>query len=317
MTAFSGGRGGPAFSGYGVGGVQIDWARFDSVMAAATDALPFAPLTYGGLAPSGGLGFETYAVTDTLTRYGKPHTQVLTDVLGAVRTRCAAQGWPEPVYTVGDEPGETSLPQVTAFADAIQAAGSRTAVFTSFTAADAPKAILANHVDQVYLTHHNAAAMQHILAQGHACGTYNLGGRYARGIYQFKLRQLGCRAGFYQFAFGSSHGDMYYALDGREDDLVAALPSAEAGKLIPTLEVERFREAVDDYRYLLALEQAIAAPVNPQAAATARVWLDNLMAGLTVDHTELADPPFDAADLDAIRAVARQFIIEVLGLSTE
>jgi predicted transcriptional regulator len=110
---------------------------------------------------------------------------------------------------------------------------------------------------------------------------------------------------------------MYYALDGREDDLVAALPSAEAGKLIPTLEVERFREAVDDYRYLLALEQAIAAPVNPQAAATARVWLDNLMAGLTVDHTELADPPFDAADLDAIRAVARQFIIEVLGLSTE
>ncbi len=317
MTSFSGGRGGPAFSGYGVGGVQIDWARFDSVMGAAADTLPFAPLTYGGLAPSGGLGFETYAVTDTLTRYGKPHTQVLTDVLGAVRTRCAAQGWPEPVYTVGDEPGETSLPQVTAFADAIQAAGSRTAVFTSFTAADAPKAILANHVDQVYLTHHNAAAMQHILAQGHACGTYNLGGRYARGIYQFKLRQLGCRAGFYQFAFGSSHGDMYYALDGREDDLVAALPSAATGKLIPTLDVERFREAVDDYRYLLALEQAIAAPVNPQAAAAARAWLDNLMASMTVDHTELADPPFDAADLDAIRAVARQLIVEVLGLRTE
>ena len=258
MTSFSGGRGGPAFSGYAAGSVKIDCGRFDSVMGAAAGAFPFAPLSYGGLAPSGGLGFETYQITDTLTRYGKPYGQVLTDVLGAVRTHTQAQGWPEPVYTVGDEPGEASVPAVNALADAIRAAGSTTSVFTSFTAATEPRAALAAHVDQVYLSHHNAASLQYILDQGHDCGTYNLGGRYARGVYQFKLRSLGCRAGFYQFAFNSSHGDMYYALDGREDDLVAALPTALAGKLVPTLDIERFREAVDDYRYLLALEQAIS-----------------------------------------------------------
>jgi hypothetical protein len=31
------------------------------------------------------------------------------------------------------------------------------------------------------------------------------------------------------------------------------------------------------------------------------------MAGLTVDHTERADPPFDAADRDSIHAESRFF----------
>ena len=316
MTSFSGGRGGPAVSGYGAGGPRIDFSRFDSVMGAAAGVFPFAPLSYGGLAPSGGLGFEGYAVTDTLARYGKSYPVVLAEVLGAVRAHVADRGWAEPVYTVGDEPGESSIPQVLAFADAIRAAGSRTSVFTSFTSPTEPRAALAAHVDQVYLSHHSAASLQAILDQGHDCGTYNLGGRYARGLYQFVLRSLGCRAGFYQFAFNSSHGDMYYPLDGREDDLVAALPTATAGTLVPTLDSERFRESIDDYRYLLALEQALEAPLDAQAAAEARAWLDGTLEDLRIGHTELANPPLNDADLDALRAVARHYILAVQGLPT-
>jgi parallel beta-helix repeat protein len=315
MTSFSGGRGGPAVSGSGAGGLLLDFSRFDSVMGAAAGAFPFAPLSYGGLAPSGGLGFEGYAVTDTQSRYGKPYAMVLAEVLGAVRAHVAARGWAEPVYTVGDEPGEAGIPQVIAFADAIRTAGSKTSVFTSFTSTTEPKAALGAHVDQVYLSHHSAAALQAILDQGHDCGTYNLGGRYARGIYQFLLRSLGCRAGFYQFAFNSTHGDLYYPLDGREDDLVAALPTATAGRLLPTLDAERLRESIDDFRYLLALEQALEDPRDAQAAAEARAWLDGTLEDLRIGHLELADPPLDDAGLDALRAVARHYILAIRGLA--
>ena len=317
MTSFSGGRGGPAFSGYGAGGVQLDFSRFDMVMSAAAGVFPFAPLSYGGLAPSGGLGFETYAVTDTLTRYGKSFNVVIADVLRAVQAHTAARGWPDPVYTVGDEPKEAAVPQVTALADAVRAAGGRTSVFTSFTDPAEPRAALAAHVDQVYLSHHSAAALHQVIDQGHDCGTYNLGGRYARGVYQFALRSLGCRAGFYQFAFGSSHGDMYYALDGREDDLVAALPSPEAGRLTATLDIERFRESIDDYRYLLALDRAIAEPVDRTAAAEARAWLDDTLERLAIGHQELTVPPLGDADLDQVRSIARDYIIAILGEGTQ
>ena len=315
FTAFTGGIGGPAFSGYGSDGQpKLDFTRFDLVMGAADGAFAFAPLSYGGLAPTGYLGLGSYTITDTQTSLGVPHDRVMADVLGAVRAHVQAQGWPEPVYVVGDEPDVSQVDTASDLADSIRAAGGRSAVFTSFGDPLQARAALAEHVDQVYLSLHSLESMQYIQDQGGICGTYNLGGRYARGIYQFRLRTLGCTGGFYQFAYNSSHADPYYALDGREDDLVAALPGAEPGELVPTLEMERFREAVDDYRYLLALEQALEAPVDANAAVEAQAWLDATLAGMGIGHLALDAVEIDGEELDAIRAIARNLTLQVMGL---
>ena len=53
----------------------------------------------------------------------------------------------------------------------------------------------------------------------------------------------------------------------------------------------------------------IKAPASPQAAGQPPVagWLKNRMAGLTVDPTERADPPYEVADRDASRPKRRLF----------
>lgn len=311
MSAITGGIGGPNFQGYENGAVKVDFTNVDKVMDAAASRFSLPALTYAGLEP-GGLGFDTYQVKD-MSAYGKTYTQVLTDVLTAVRQRSTARKWPELVYTVGDEPGEDLIVSTNALADAVKAAGGRSALFTSFTSATEPKAAFATHVSELYLTLHSQAAMQYILNSGNDCGTYNLGGRYARGIYQYKLRRLGCKGGYFQFAFNSIHVDPYYALDGREEDFAAALATSTPGKLIPTLDIERFREAIDDYRYLLAVERSIASSTFADAKTKAQTWLQTLLDGMVVDSAQLNTRT--QADLDNIRQQAVAYILALKGLN--
>ena len=311
MSAITGGIGGPNFQGYENGAVKVDFTNVDKVMDAAASRFSFPALTYAGLEP-GGLGFDAYQVKD-MSAYGKTYTQVLTDVITAVRQRSSARKWPDLVYTVGDEPGEDMIASTNALADAVKAAGGRSALFTSFTSATEPKAVFASHVSELYLTLHSQAAMQHILNSGNDCGTYNLGGRYARGLYQYKLRRFGCKGGYFQFAFNSIHVDPYYALDGREEDFAAALATSTPGKLISTLDIERFREAIDDYRYLLAVERSIASSTFTDAKAKAQTWLQTLLDGMVVDSAQLNSRT--QAELDNIRQQAVAHILALKGLA--
>ena len=314
LTAFTGGIGGPEFSGYDKAGrPKIDYRDPDLVLDAAIGRFDFAPLGYGGLDPRG-LGIEHHKPMATERRYGKPFDALLAEVLAAIQGHAMQRGQHEVVISIGDEPGPEAIDGMIALAEAIAAAGGTSAVFTSFLDAEAPQARLARHVDKLYLTEHNRWALEQILHRGATCGTYNLGDRYARGIYLYALKRLGCRGGYYQFAFDSSHVDPYYALDGREDDLVGALATAEPGKLTATLDLTRFGFAVTDYRWLLALERAIAIAPDSAAAGDAKHWLDNLIDAIPIDHAELAHPAYDDAKLDAIRREAEQRTIEILAL---
>jgi len=308
MTTFTGGIGG-VLPTKGASGLAIDFSTLDAVLTQGAP-FPFPPHTYGGLAPRG-IGFERYQVGDTLHAFGAPYPEVLARVLAATRAHLAGADRLEPIYTVGDEPSGAGIAQSAALADALRAAGARCSVFTSITDAKSPAAALVGRVDQVFLTHHNAWALGQIRAADGQCGTYNLGGRYARGLYQYRLHRLGCRAGYFQFAFNATHVDPYYALDGREDDFAAAFPTDQPGVLIPTQDLARFGEAIDDYRYLQALETAIARGGDHPAATRAARWLDELLNGLEVDHRALTAPPLDDQALDRMRGQAAAFIDEL------
>jgi len=305
MTQFSGGIGG-VLPTRGAAGLNIDFSSLDTVLEQAR-RFPFPPHSYGGLAPRG-LGFERYRVTDTQRGFGAPYAEVLDRVLGATRAHLRGLGWPEPIYSVGDEPTGDAAGFTAALADAVRAAGSQSSVFTSLTDEKSPALALVGRVDHLFLTLHNAWGFERILQAGGQCGTYNLSGRYARGLYQYRLRRLGCRSGYFQFAFNATHVDPYYALDGREDDFAAALPTRQPGVLIPTLDLFRFGEAIDDYRYLLALERAIAGAGETRAAQRAARWLDDLMDEVKIDHRALMPPPLDDQALDQVRAQAAAFI---------
>jgi hypothetical protein len=308
MTQFSGGIGG-VLPTKGAAGLTIDFSTLDAVMDQA-QGFPFPPHSYSGLAPRG-LGFEHYQISDTQHGLGAPYAEILGRVLAATRAHLTGRGRPEPIYTVGDEPTGEGVAAAAALADAIRTAGSKTSVFTSLTDEKSPALSLVGHVDDIFLAHHNAWGLKQIMKAGGACGTYNLGGRFARGVYQYRLRLLGCRAGYFQFAFNATHVDPYYALDGREDDFAAALPTDQPGVLIPSLDLLRFGAAIDDYRYLLALERAIAQAGDTAAAKRAQRWLDDLMNGITIDHRALVVPPLDDAALDQMRGQVAAFIGEI------
>jgi len=66
------------------------------------------------------------------------------------------------------------------------------------------------------------------------------------GLYLWRASLEGCR-GYYQFMYSSVGADPYYALDAREDDLVAAALRSD-GSLVPHDRLVQHSEAIDDMR---------------------------------------------------------------------
>ena len=300
MTAVTGGMGGPRLLGYANGQPQMDFQKAGLVMALLRPHFQREINGYAGMDLD---GLPAFTAFDAPTAFGKPYGVVLKDVLDATAEQAKGAGWPEILHVVGDEPGDASIPGAVGYAKALKSArpGTRSTVFTSLRdpAKDAASAF-AGPVDRVYLTLHSEAALRHVVRAGSECGLYNQSSRYRRGVYLFKMRELKC-AGHLQFAFHSAHADQWYDLDGREGDQVAVFTHPD-GSLRLALEFLRYRQAITDYRTLLALEQAIAkAPAGAPKTAAAR-WLRDLEAAMAVGSDKPA--AWTDAGLDDVRAAA-------------
>jgi len=304
FTGISGGLGGPRFVGYELGRVRMDYTRANMTMVALRGKYAAEVLSYMGL---GIEGLSTHYVEDTVSSYGEPYEKVLGDVLTVIGAKSKMSGWLPIVHIVGDEPSGEGIDQSLAVGKAFKAAypKSRTGIFTSFThPAQDEAAKFAGAINRIYLNGHSSKALEHIRSKGSECALYNQGGRYRRGIYIFKLRQLGCQ-GHMQFAFSAVHADPWYDLDGREGEQVAVFAHRD-GSLRLALTFLRYREAVDDYRYLLRLEQAIKAAADGPARRAAADWLGQTMDRIAVG-TETAPAWRDDA-LDDVRRAAAEHI---------
>jgi cytochrome c peroxidase len=284
MTGISGGIGGPKFQSYENGQVTMDFTQANKVMSALQGYYSDEINTYAGMSLE---GFSDYS-----------NTEILSKILAAIKANGLSL-----LHVVGDEPSgeaiQTSLNMARAFKQAD--ANSRTAIFTSLTDPENDeRAAFAEVIDRIYLTHHNEAGIQHILQQGSECATYNLRNRYHRGVYQYKLSKLGCK-GHMQFMWSSVHVDPWYDLDGRESDQSDVFTHSD-GTLHHALELERYREAVDDYRYLLKLEQSIANAADSEVKTAAQTWLQGILDAIEIGH----DKPHAWTDdgLDKIRKEA-------------
>lgn len=307
MTAVTGGLGGPQLRDYSGDRPQLDLDATQRSLAVLSQYFTGPIDSYLGLELE---GISTRESDDRFAAIGKPYARVIKDVIAALRRHGERHAWPELIHVVGDEPDDAAVEQSLAVARALRQAGAQTSIYTSLESPRSdPRGGLAGVVDRVHLNHHSAEAIRHLTARGSGCGLYNQLGRYRRGVYLFKLRQLGC-GGHLQFAFNSVHVDPWYDLDGREDDQVAVFTHPD-GHLRETLELKRYREAITDYRYLLMLEQTLKAYPQRDRDGRARRWLDQILGRIEVGHASPA--PWSDLELDQLRTEAASLINELLG----
>ena len=99
---------------------------------------------------------------------------------------------------------------------------------------------------------HDEASVNLLHQAGGDWAFYNGGNRWTYGIYMYKAaKQFGMKFRL-SWHWNVVAGDPYYALDCREDDY-AWCNATPDGRLIPSVEFERLREGLDDYRRLLTL----------------------------------------------------------------
>ena len=114
---------------------------------------------------------------------------------------------------------------------------------------------------------HDEAGVNCCTGAGSDWAFYNGGNRWTYGTYMYKAaKQFGMKFRL-SWHWNVVAGDPYYALDCREDDYAWCNASPD-GQLIPSVEFERLREGLDDYRRLITLARlATEDPGNPAARA--------------------------------------------------
>lgn len=294
MNSPSGGIGGIRLIDYFLDRPRIDFKDADVSMQTITRYFSSEVLTYGGLELSGAL--NSYRPVDTRGSLRREYPAAVKETVEAIAAHGRANQWLPLLYVVGDEPDGNDVEQSIRVADAISKADGkpRTAVFTSVLSASEKRAEMAGRISRLYLNNHSEAAIKHILSKGSECSLYNRMSRYERGVYLFKMRNLGCR-GHQMFAFSSVHADPWYGLDGREDEWVAVFAHPD-GRLRPSMDFLQFRHAIIDYKHLLAVEQAAKVTSNAAARSAAIAWLAAVEARVRIGSEDMTPWPDDALD---------------------
>ena len=132
-------------------------------------------------------------------------------------------------------------------------------------------------MDVANLNIHDQWAIDMLHQVGTEWAFYNGGNRWTFGSYMYMLRQKNNMMFRVSWHWNCNSGDPYYALDGREDDYCWANITPN-GELITSLDFERLRRGVVDYRYLLALKAFVAEKPNHPAAKDATALLDEILA---------------------------------------
>jgi hypothetical protein len=221
-------------------------------------------------------------------------------------------------FNLGDEPDGDALVRSAENAEAYRRAFPKGPPYftaaSSFTGSNqrAPAFRLAKALHVADWNGHDEASVGLIHQVGGDWAFYNGGNRWTYGTYMYKAaKQYGMKFRL-AWHWNVVAGDPYYALDCREDDY-AWCNSSPDGRLIPSVEFERLREGLDDYRRLLTLSRlARENPGNP-AAKVARGLIETRLAAFHLgqrDHDALF-PPEDWSGFrhqvdDAIEALRKE-----------
>jgi hypothetical protein len=295
--------------------VALDFHTADPQMKFVKNLGFLAVITYGG----GVTGINAYYQDhNQMTAAGfTDYAQFVKSIYSEVQRHADRNGWIPVYFNLGDEPGGDELVRSAENAEVYRKAFPTGPPY--FTAATSfmggsrrdPVFRLAKALHAPALNGHDEPAVNLIHQAGGDWAFYNGGNRWTFGTYMYKAaKQFGMKFRV-AWHWNNVAGDPYYPLDCREDDY-AWCNSTPDGQLIPSLEFERLREGLDDYRRLLTLARLAAEKPGNPAAAAGRKLIDTRLAAFHLgqrDHDALF-PPEDWADFrrqidDAVEALRR------------
>jgi hypothetical protein len=179
-------------------------------------------------------------------------------IFSAIQKHADEAGWLPVYWNIGDEPVGDDLVRSAANAEAYRQAFPKGPPFftapSSFKGSDAkdPHFRLARALHVVNWNLHDAAGVKLLHDAGGGWAFYNGGNRWTYGVYLYKAAKRYGMKYRLSWHWNAVAGDPYYALDCREDDY-AWCNSSPDGELVPSVQFERLREGLGDYRRLLTL----------------------------------------------------------------
>jgi hypothetical protein len=186
------------------------------------------------------------------------YSDFIRTVFGAVQKHAELANWLPVYWNISDEPVGGDVERCAVNAEAYRKAFPKGPPFftgaSSFTGSNAkdPHFRLAKALHAANWNGHDAAAVELQHGAGSDWSFYNGGNRWTYGIYMYKAaKQYGMKFRV-SWHWNIVAGDPYYALDCREDDY-AWCNSSPTGELIPSVQFERLREGLGDYRRLVTL----------------------------------------------------------------
>jgi len=285
-----------AYNGFAQGKPVLDFASADASMKLAKELGFLALTSYGG----GVSGYNTYYQdTGAMSSAGfTDYAAFVKSIYSAIQKHADQKGWIPVYYNLADEPLGDDLVRAAENAEAYRRAFPKgPPSFTgasSFTGSDRqnPHFRLSKALTVVSWNDHDEAAVSLLRNAGRDWAFYNGGSRWTYGTYMYKAaKQYGMKFRL-SWHWNVAAGDPYYALDCREDDY-AWCNASPGGQLIPSVEFERLREGLDDYRRLITLARLAQRQPGSPAAIAGRELIKMRMKAFKLgqrDHDALFPP---------------------------
>jgi hypothetical protein len=285
-----------------------------ALQAAARHGLTNAVFAYTGPARIGGVGFET--AETVFARWGQDAgldaATSAQRLLAARRDLARLHSWPPLSWCAADEPrvrgqAERVLASIRFLKQADPALRSMGFFSASLGQRDDPflHQALFHELDAVVLNSHSALELAEARRLGKEVYLYNQGrSRYTFGLYLWNEVHAGAM-GLVQWHAWLVHGYQFFDLDGREPDAGLLVRTPDGWR--PTLDLERARQGIYDYRYLVTLERLLREATGTPAAAEAERYLE----GLRARHVVGSKWKPDDINLDELREQVVHYLLQL------
>jgi hypothetical protein len=285
-----------AYRGFDKGKPTLDFSSADAHMRLARELGFLAVGSYGG----GVSGLDAYVQdASAMSAAGlTDYTSFVKAIYSTIQEHADRQGWLPVYYNLADEPIGDDLIRAAENAEAYRRAFPHGPPY--FTGASSYKGTsgpdphfrLAKALHVVSWNDHDESGVSLLHHAGSDWAFYNGGNRWTYGTYMYKAaKQFGMKFRL-SWHWNVAAGDPYYALDCREDDY-AWCSASPGGELIASVEFERLREGLDDYRRLITLARLAGQHPDAPAARAGRELIAQRMAAFSLgqrDHDALFPP---------------------------
>ncbi|MBA2482791.1 MAG: hypothetical protein H0V44_19170, partial [Planctomycetes bacterium] len=295
MSSFTGGPGIP-FTGLAADGKpMLDFSACDAFFKTAKECgFTQDVFSYGGPAMVDGL-HDGYVIGATghgwEQKTGKSFGELLKIVWAAVDEHAKQAGWPRVKYGLNDEPrtiesAREQLELQKAYRDHVPSVPTGGFYSVHWSDEEFDKVVQETFKTLTWSGLNLYAQVDFDKAKefGRELVMYNQKGtRFAFGQYSWARMSQGFK-GYMQWHTGAISGMQFFDLDGREPDFAIAQWGRE--EIIPTLDLARAREGVDDLRFAVTLANRAKKNASDPAAKAALDWLAQQTAAVPADKRD-------------------------------